>query len=381
MHVVDTMSMGGLQNGLVNLMDRLDPVQFEHVLCAMRPVDDRSTQPFLAERAQLMCLTKKDADSRFQALALSRRIREVKPDIVHSRNWGSFEALLAARWNGSCALVHSEHGIDWDTTTTEPRRRVFFRRLAFELADRVLAVSSQLRDLHAKRTGFPARKIEVIHNGVDGRRFSPDAQARARVRQELGLSEDELCIGCVGNLIPVKDHLTLLKAVDGFGLSCRQWRLLIIGEGPELPKLAEFVNNHEVWKDRVCFLGRSSQVPDLLRAMDVFVLSSVTEGISNSVLEAMATALPVIVTTTGGNPEVVIHGESGLLFPVGDFQKLTEQLVLLRTQNELRVKLGQGALERVREKFSIDSMVRKYEEVYGKLRSPARIPLRAVAGA
>jgi glycosyltransferase involved in cell wall biosynthesis len=215
---------------------------------------------------------------------------------------------------------------------------------------------------------------------VDGRRFSPDSQARARVRQELGIPEDQFCIGCVGNLILVKDHLTLLKAVDGFALACRKWRLLIIGDGPELPKLVEFVNNHEVWKDRVCFLGRSNRVPELLRAMDVFVLSSVTEGISNSVLEAMATGLPVIVTATGGNPEVVIHGDSGFLFPVGDFQLLTEQLILLREQNELCVDLGRKARERVRERFSIDSMVRKYEEVYEKLRSRVTVPLRAVAG-
>jgi glycosyltransferase involved in cell wall biosynthesis len=185
----------------------------------------------------------------------------------------------------------------------------------------------------------------------------------------------------VGNLIPVKDHITLLKGVDGFAKCGRPWRLLIAGDGPEFPKLTAFVNNHESWKDRVTFLGRSSSVPDLLNAMDVYVSSSLTEGISNSVLEAMATGLPVVVTATGGNPEVVVDGESGLLFPVGDCLRLAEHLQSLEAKRELRIGLGQKALRRVRDEFSIDSMVGNYTRIYEDLLVVGAAPMRTGARA
>jgi glycosyltransferase involved in cell wall biosynthesis len=108
-------------------------------------------------------------------------------------------------------------------------------------------------------------------------------------------------------------------------------------------------------------------VPDILNALDLYVLPSISEGISNSLLEAMATGLPVIVTATGGNPEVVIDGTSGLLFPVRDVKKLSEQLLQLYADVKLRNGLGGGALRRVRAHFSLDSMVQKYEEMYASV--------------
>jgi glycosyltransferase involved in cell wall biosynthesis len=307
--------------------------------------------------------------------ALARAIREIGPDIVHSRNWAAIEAVIAGRWVRSCAVVHSEHGLESDTAVAEPWRRTYFRRLAFELADRVVAVSYQLRDLHAARTGFPAHKITVIHNGVDSRRFSPDPEARARVRHELGLADGEFCIGCVGNLSPAKDYPTVLKAVGELSKTCRDWRLLIIGAGPERAPLETLVKGHPEWKQHIFFLGLSHRVPELLQAMDVYVLSSVIEGISNSLLEAMATGLPVAVTATGGNPEVVVDGESGLLFPVGGVQQLTQHLVSLRSSGDLGNKLKQQAIQRVLGDFSLEAMVGKYERLYSILVPEGRAAL------
>jgi sugar transferase (PEP-CTERM/EpsH1 system associated) len=353
-----------MQNGLANLLGLLDTARFEHVICTMRPSGPGATQPLPASRAEIVSLSQDEAKKRFQASAIARQIRELKPDIVHTRNWGTAEGMLAAAWIGRCARIHSEHGIDWDTTTGEPWRRVALRRLAFEAAHRVLSVSQELKQLHARRTGFPARKIEVIHNGVDSLRFAPDAAARDRVRRELAIASEQFCIGCVGNLIPVKDYLTILNAVDRLALSRRGWRLLLAGDGPELGRLKAFVDAHEGWKSQVIFLGRRADVPALLNAMDVYVLCSLTEGISNSLLEAMATGLPVLATRTGGNPEVVVDGKSGLLFPVGDADALAKCLLALMDGSELRAQLGALALRRVRTEFSMDSMVRRYEEIY-----------------
>ena len=378
MHVVDSLGKGGLENGLVNLIGRLDPAQFEHIVYTMRGLGPNAER-LPMDRVQVISLGKKDSDFRFQSGALARAVRHFRPDVLHSRNWGAIEAVIAGRWVGSCALVHSEHGLEVDATAKEPWRRVCFRRLAFELASRVLSVSYQLRDLHARRTGFPAHKITVIHNGVDSRRFSPDPLTRARVREELRLDQAEFCIGCVGNLLPVKSHMTLLEAIAGFPVSDGNWRLLLIGEGPERQKLESFVDAHPEWKHRVSFMGSSNRVPELLQAMDVFVLPSMAEGICNALLEAMASGLPVVATAVGGNPEVVVHGESGLLFAVGDSRALASHLSEIRRQGELRLQLGQRAVQRVRERFSVDSMVQKYAELYRSVGPAMNAPASAIA--
>jgi sugar transferase (PEP-CTERM/EpsH1 system associated) len=372
LHVVDNLGKGGLENGLVNLIARLDPNRFQHVVCAIRRLGPNAER-LEAAGAQVICLGTQ-ASSQFQMWTLARTIREVNPDLVHSRNWAAIESVLAGRWNRSRGLIHSEHGLEADTIIKEPWRRNCFRRLAFELADRVLSVSHQLRDLHARRTGFPSRRITVIHNGVDSERYRPNPQVRARVREELGISENEFCIGCVGNLTPVKDYPTALNAVDAFDNQCTGWRLLVIGEGAERPKLEEMVQAHPQWKNRVSFLGLSHRVPELLAAMDVYLLSSVIEGISNSLLEAMASGLPVIATAVGGNPEVVVDGDSGLLFPSGDFERLAGQLLLLQKRTDFRLGLAQQARRRVRQEFSMDAMVGKYQEVYESL--TALVPKR-----
>ncbi len=380
MHFVDGLGKGGLENGLVNLIERLDPERFEHVVCAIRHLGPNAGR-LPVDRVRVMCLGKKDTDSPLQVGALVRAIREVQPDIVHSRNWGAVEAVMAGKLVRSCAVVHSEHGLESNASAKEPWRRICFRRLAFELADRVVSVSYQLRDVHARRTGFASRKISVIHNGVDSRRFCPDAEARAHVRQELGIAPDEFCIGSVGNLLPVKDHMTLLRAFDKIAGAFATWRLVLIGEGSERSKLEAFAAAHSDWRRRVSFLGSSSRVPEILNAMDVYVLPSISEGISNSLLEAMATGLSVVATAAGGNPEVVLDRDSGLLFPVGDSERLADKLLELHAGKDLRVQLGQAALRRVREDFSIDAMVRNYAQMYESLASVAPAGQRAVAGA
>jgi sugar transferase (PEP-CTERM/EpsH1 system associated) len=381
MHVVDNLGKGGLQNGLVNLIHGLDPRRFEHVVYAIRglgPNADRLPK----DRVTIICQGKRETDSRFQLPVLARAIRKGGPDIVHSRNWGAVEAGIAARLVGSCSVVHSEHGLESDAGVKEPRRKNWFRRMAYESAHQVVSVSHQLKELHAGRTGFNPDRIAVIHNGVDGQRFFPDPAARARVRQELGLSEDEFCIGCVGNLLPVKDHMTVLRAVERLGGSDGPWRLLIAGEGPERPTLERFLIEHPECRARVSLMGTSDRVAELLNAMDVYVLSSAAEGICNSLLEAMSTGLPVIATNTGGNPEVVVDGESGWLFPVGDWRGLLDRLALLKNRPDMRAKLGWQAIGRVRAEFSMESMIRQYALVYERLgrraaSAPAGIAARA----
>jgi sugar transferase (PEP-CTERM/EpsH1 system associated) len=378
LHLVDSLGKGGLENGMVNLLGRLDPMRFEHIVCAIRELGENAGR--LPERVRVVRLGQQAAGARLQTPAMVRVIREFRPQVVHSRNWGAIEGVFAGRWAGSCAVIHGEHGLTVEAAAREPRRRIWMRRLAYELAHRVVAVSGQLRAHHAGRTGFAAERITVIHNGVDNRRFRPDPETRGRVRRELGLPDGEFCIGCVGNLFPVKDHMTLLRAIGEFAQESRAWRLLLIGEGPERPALEAFVKRAE-WRGRVCFLGSSNRVAELLQTIDAYVLPSVFEGISNALLEAMASGIPAIATAVGGNPEVVIDGVSGLLFPAGDSRRLAGHLRALEARPEMRQRLGQHARRRVAEEFSIDSMAGKYADLYQAAGQARAVPERVAVGA
>lgn len=366
LHVVEAIGIGGgIENGIANLIERMDSTRFEHILCGVFRLGPQ-VERYPADRVQIVCLEQKPRRLAIQAGSLAEMIRKLRPDVVHSRNWGALEAVVAARWVGETSVIHSEHGVEMDPAA-EPRRRSWLRRLVFSLTDHVFCVSYQLRDMLVARTGFPQRKIGVIHNGVKTSLFRPDTSARKRFRAELGINDDEFCIGCVGRLNRIKDYPTIFRAAELFNNSCASWRLLIVGDGAELSSLQGLVNTSPILRGRVHFMGASNCVPEILNALDVYVLPSLCEGISNSLLEAMATGLPVIASDTGGNPEVVVNGMSGLLFPVGDIQRLADQLLLVYSAKERRVQLGEMALCRVKEQFSLDSMIEQYEEMYSSL--------------
>jgi sugar transferase (PEP-CTERM/EpsH1 system associated) len=362
LHVVDNLGKGGLENGLANVINGLDRDLYDHSILVIRHLG--AIADHLSGRARIIHLDKKPGGSRVQIGTFAEAIHNIKPDIVHSRNWGAIEAVAAARVLRVPSVIHSEHGLDPDQSDA-PRRRTLFRRVSYSLANRVLCVSRQLLQYHSAQTGFAANKMTVIHNGVDVQRFQPQPAARARVREELGFSHDELCIVAVGNLTRVKDHATLLRAIDRFNHACRQpWRLVLYGCGPEEGELKRFVAGHPEWAHRVSFAGLIDRIPELLSAFDIYVLTSLTEGISNSLLEGMAAGIPAIASDTGGNPEVIVDGESGVLFPVGADAVLASRLIALQSNVHLREHIGEDGRRRVRHHFSLDAMVRAYCDVY-----------------
>jgi sugar transferase (PEP-CTERM/EpsH1 system associated) len=365
MHVVEAFGVGGgVENGIANLIEHTDPHRFEHVLCAVFHVGPQ-TDRYPADRVSLVNLEQKQSRARTQIGPLVRMIHQVKPDLVHSRNWGAIEGVLAARW-ARCRAIHSEHGVEADQSA-EPWRRRWLRRAAYAAADRVFSVSHDLRDGVARRSGFAPHKIGVIHNGVDIRRFRQDARARQSFRAKLQIGDDEFVIGSVGRMNPVKDYPTLLRAAEMFCRTCPSWRLLLAGDGPERAELENAVAKSDALRGHVQFLGTTDRVAELLNALDVYVLSSILEGISNSLLEAMATGVPVIATATGGTPEVVVNGQSGLLVPARAPRELADSLIRVYQQPKERQRLGSAGRHRAKEEFSLDSMVRQYEEMYGKL--------------
>jgi glycosyltransferase involved in cell wall biosynthesis len=173
-----------------------------------------------------------------------------------------------------------------------------------------------------------------------------------------------MVLGSVGRMVPIKDHQTLLRAAENLGEHGISVRLLLAGAGPELQRYQQFANGSAELSDRVVFVGSTIEVPALLNALDIFVLPSLSEGMSNTLLEAMASSLPVVATNVGGNPELVEDGRSGWLFQPGDVSGLTAKLERLTKDPNLRQALGQAARNRAVEQFSLELMIDRYRKLY-----------------
>jgi glycosyltransferase involved in cell wall biosynthesis len=263
--------------------------------------------------------------------------------------------------------IHSEHGYEVDMLAGLPTRRRIIRRIAYAAADAVFTVTEELRDYHARQAWISAARIRVLPNGVDTSRFARRSGAREEFRGRLGLSPESVVLGSVGRMVPIKDHKTLLQAAEpliGRGLPVQ---LLLVGSGPELSKHQEFVRASPILSGRTRFVGSTAEVPSLLSAMDVFVLPSLSEGMSNTILEAMASSLPVVATNVGGNPELVEDERSGLLFQPGDVTGLKDRLERLVRDPGARQELGESARKRAVHHFSLERMILRYRDLYLEL--------------
>jgi glycosyltransferase involved in cell wall biosynthesis len=261
-------------------------------------------------------------------------------------------------------VIHSEHGRDINTMNGDPLRRRVFRRFCYSLCDEVFAVSRELREHYAKQVRFAPSKINVIPNGVDLDRFRPDPATRARLRAGIGASEQEIILGTVGRLDPVKDHATLLAAAEqviGAGMPVR---VVIVGDGPNKEQLQAAIDKSSSLQGRITLAGESSKPEDWLNSFDVFVLPSLSEGMSNTVLEAMATELPCVVTAVGANPDLVESDKTGFLVEPRDFRSLAARMLQLAADRDLCSAFGRSARQRVERDFSLQRMLENYSRLY-----------------
>lgn len=365
MHVVRSMATGGTENVVRRLLSQLDANRFEQRVCSLISAPGK-------EPASTVCLRHRDGPS-FLVPSLTRAFLRQQPDVVHSRNWGTIEAVFAARLAGVGGVIHSEHGRDLGTMGPQPWRRRKLRGIAYRLSDRVFCVSEELRDYYSREAGLPAIKFDVILNGVDTAQYHEDAQARARKRELIGAGAGTFVIGTVGRLDPVKDHPTLLRATETALARGLDLRLVIVGDGTERNNLEQILSSKPALSRHTVLVGESQDVNEWLNCFDVFVLPSLSEGISNTLLEAMAVGLAPIATRVGGNPEVIQHERSGLLVDANDVEGIAGYIRDLAANEGWRRELGRNARQRIVSRFSMDRMVRQYEEMYWQLTAPKRL--------
>ena len=291
-------------------------------------------------------------------------IRRESPQIVHTHLFKSdFHGRLAARIAGVPVVVSTLHSIDpWAQERSLGRLYGWTARFA----DRVIAVSEDVRRFHATYTGIPEEKLVTIENGVDIHRFAGLESSGRAVRKELDFDNAALVFGVVGRLTPPKDHSTFLKAATLILKKVPKARFLIVGEGP-LRKDLEVQAQKTGLGNAVIFTGLRKDVPAVLAALDVLVFSSLWEGLPVALLEGMAAARPIVATTVGGIPEVVLPDKSAFLVPPGDAHALAQACLRLASDPATRHSMGQAGLERVVARYSIDAMIDRTAALYAKL--------------
>ncbi|MBL8276141.1 MAG: TIGR03088 family PEP-CTERM/XrtA system glycosyltransferase [Pelomonas sp.] len=360
-HLLHRFDTGGLENGVVNIINHLP--QFRHAVVAVTEITafkDRVRAP----GTRFIALNKPPGQGLWLYPRVYRLLRELRPAVVHTRNLGAMEFQLPA-WAARVPLrVHSEHGWDVNDLGGVSRANQRLRRFYGPGVHRFVALSRAIQDYLTGPVGFAAGRVQRICNGVDTQRFAPRGDAPADWPYRRG---EHLVIGAVGRMQAVKDPLNLVQAFLRLRELCpgeaSRLRLVMLGGGPLLDaartRLAEAGAAAQAWLP-----GDRTDVATLLPQFDIFALPSQAEGISNTLLEAMACGCAPVATAVGGNPELVEDGGNGLLVPASDSEALAQALARLVAAPALRERLAQASLARAREEFSLEGMVSAYGALY-----------------
>ncbi len=365
-HVVYSFNVGGLENVIVQLINRLPADRFEHVVLSLTTISDfkhRITQPGV----RFIELHKPPGHAVPLYLGIYRLLREIQPDVVHTCNLAALEIVPLA-WLAKVPLrIHAEHGWDaHDLHGTNPRYQRL-RKLYKPFVSHYVAVSKDLGAYLAHAIGVPARRYSLIANGVDTHMFAPASETKVAVPGCPFVPGQHWMIGTVGRLQAVKNQPLLARAfvrlIETHPEAAPHMRLVIVGAGPLQAEVEATITAANV-RPLAWLAGARDDVADILRMLSCFVLPSQAEGTSCTLQEAMASGLPVVATCVGGTPDVVEEGITGLLVPPDDAEAMAKALWSLYTDAARARLFAQAARKQAVKKFGIDAMVRSYERLF-----------------
>lgn len=367
-HIVFRFDYGGLENGIVNLVNRMAPERYRHAIICLDGFGDDFRRRLTVPGIEVVSIDKKPGKDFPAYSRMWRLLRRLQPSITHTRNLGTIDMQWVAAAAGVPRRVHGEHG--WSPTDPQglDRRNLRIRRACRPVLHRYVAMSRDIAQWLARHVHVPPDAIRQIYNGVDADRFRPAGPLP--VDLPWSRCNDPRVLGTVGRFDPIKNHAALLRAfariLDRRPDLRSDLRLIIAGDGPERARLTALVQELGI-AERAWLPGARQDIADLMRAMDVFVLPSINEGISNTILEAMASGLPVVAGRVGGNPELVVEGVTGTLYDAAQPDGLEDALLTYLDGDDLRCSHGTAGRERAVQHFSLDTMVRHYVDLYAEL--------------
>lgn len=363
--VIPAFNMGGAEWMATYLAAHLDPERFDSHLISLHPTRQSPLEAYLAQHR--VCVHSACKQKGFDARTyprLIRLMRQLKPDIVHTHQSVGRYVYPACLFARPKLIVHTVHNVAQGEIRSHAWRR--FQSWAYRFG--VLPISIAQEVSRTFREEYKREPAALIPNSIPTVRYAEDLATRLEWRRQEGIPPDAVLIVCVAGLRTSKNHSLLLRAYARLGETAANTRLLLVG-APDPTNLAHAESLQRLTDalgiaERVHFLGGRSDVPAILNAADIFVLSSHYEGNPLSVMEAMAAGLPPVCTAVGGVPELIQHGYTGLLVPPEDETALADALQRLTVDAALRQQLGQAAREYARAHFDIAVMVQAYERFY-----------------
>jgi sugar transferase (PEP-CTERM/EpsH1 system associated) len=366
-HLIHRLDVGGLENGLINLINQMPPGRYRHAIVCLKDFS-HFHQRIKVQGVEIIALNKREGKDWRHYVHLYRTLKRLQPALIHTRNLASLEGQLLALAAGIKLRVHSEHGRDANDVDGKNRKHRWLRQLLRPLVGHFIAVSRDLQRWLIDSIGVPAAQVTQINNGVDSLQFHPRLGPAATVGPAGFLCEQSFVIGSVGRMIDAKDFATLVRAfvllaADG---QCPGLRLMIIGEGPCRSQCQALLE--EAGLASMAWLpGARDDIAQLMRSMDLFVLPSLTEGSSNTILEAMASGLPVIATAVGGNVDLVQPGCTGTLVAPLAPELLAQAISSYCRTPGLAQQHGARARRAVLSSYSLPAMAEGYLAVYDAL--------------
>ena len=358
-HVLYRFDCGGLQTVLAECIKHMPLERYRHAVVCLTDYTNYADS-IRAAGVTLHALHKPPGQGLGAHVKLWKLLRRLRPAIVHTYNIGTIEYNLTALLAGVPVRIHAEHGRD--SVEIDGRHRTYnlLRRLISPIIDAFVPVSDDLVDWLRLVVKIPPRKIRMIPNGVDTGRYAPAQDVQTARPQRI-------CIGTVGRADGIKNHAVLLDAfrllLERFPAPPCDLQLTIVGDGPLLQGLRDRIAS-EGLGDRVWLPGARTDVADILRTFSIFVLPSVSEAMPVTILEAMATALPVVASRVGGVPQLVLEGKTGILVQPDDARALADALSLYIRDAGLRSAHGIAGRVHVEDGCSIDAMASAYASLY-----------------
>ena len=367
-HVVYRFDIGGLENGVVNLLNRLRRDDFRHAVVSLTDVT-QFRQRVLRDDIEFIELRKSPGHGFKLFPRLLHLFRRLRPEIVHTRNLAALEANLPAWVAGVPIRIHGEHGRDVGDLDGSNRTYRRARRLYRPFVTHYVPVSSDLDRYLRDAIGVRGDRITAIVNGVDVARFAPSPQRSRPVG--FPFSDPGLWIcGTVGRLQPVKNQVALARAfvrmIQRKPEMRARLRLVVVGAGALQGDIVRILRDGGAL-ELAWLPGARDDVAEILAALDVFVLPSLAEGISNTILEAMATGLPIVATNVGGNAELIEAGRTGELVQAGDDDALAKALLAYASDQERARAAGRAGRARAERLYGVDTMVARYAALYWRL--------------
>lgn len=356
-HAFSTFASGGAQLRIIQII-RMLGTSWSHTIMAMDRDFEAANRIRDLTNVQF-CEPPKRGSSALYPLALHNTLKRVHPDVLITYNWGAIEAVAGALIGSVCPVIHHEHGFGSDEAGGPKQRRALARRVLLKRIHKTIVPSSTLLKIALMQYKLRPEKVRLIPNGTDIERFQP--RRNPVLRAELGVAGDDILFGYVGYLRPEKNLGLLIRAFAAAHLEGA--KLILVGDG-NCREALESVTRSLGAQQKVIFTGKTMDAARYYAALDIFVLSSVTEQMPMSLLEAMGCGLPALCTDVGDISEMLGRPGAPALVPSGNVEAYVRSLRALAGDADLRQRLGRQNRERCVAEYTLQRMVLQYEEEY-----------------